>query len=220
MSLDFPSTEDKKVAWSDSDTSARVGLSVMSSIPSFSGAKNEQARRFMKDFEEALDLANLISDKHCKYYFKTKLKGLPAEWYETTRDSDEYKTWDSVKEAFLHQFDKMTLRPKDVIMRLMSIRQNAQEDESVQSLSIRITQLFNEYKQTMRTDLKPEEKVEYFIEALFPSYKEQLNNQYQNVAGTEYEECMFDEVLATAQKLEMHVRTKRMLSTYQEWLHS
>ena len=115
MSDDFKSTEDKKVVWSENDTSARIGLSVMSSIPSFGGAKDEQARRFMKDFEEALDLANLTSDKHRKYYFKTKLKGLPAEWYETTRDSDDYKEWDSVKTAFLHQFDKTTLRPKDVI---------------------------------------------------------------------------------------------------------
>ena len=160
----------------------------------------------MKDFEEALDLTNLTSDKHRKYYFKTKLRGLPAEWYETTRDNDEYKSWDSVKKAFLYQFDKTTLRPKDVIMRLMTIRQDVQKDESIQSLSIRITQLFNEYKQTMKTDLKPEEKVEYFIEALFPSYKEQLNNQYQNAFGTEYVECTFDEVLATAEKLERNAR--------------
>ena len=89
-----------------------------------------------------------------------------------------------MKKAFLHQFDKTTLRPKDVIMRLMSIRQNAQEDESIQFLSIRITHFFNEYKQTMNIDLKPDEKMEYFIETLFPSYKEQLNNQYQNVDGT------------------------------------
>ena len=201
------STENKKVTWSEeNDTSARVGLSMLSSIPSFSGTKDEQARRFMKDFEEALDLTNLTSDKHRKYCFKTKLRGLPAEWYETTRDNDEYKSWDSVKKAFLYQFDKTTLRPKDVIMRLMTIRQDVQKDESIQSLSIRITQLFNEYKQTMKTDLKPEEKVEYFIEALFPSYKEQLNNQYQNAFRTEYIECTFDEVLATAEKLERNAR--------------
>ena len=200
------SSDDKKSVWSEGDSVSKVGLSVLSSIPTFSGLKDEQARRFMKDFEEALDLANLTSDKHRKYYFKTKLKGLPAEWYETTRDSEEYKKWDSVKKAFLHQFDKTTLRPKDVIMRLMSIRQNAQEDESIQSLSIRITHLFNEYKETMKIDLKREEKVEYFIEALFPSYKEQLNNQYQNADGTAYDECTFDEVLATALKLERNAR--------------
>ena len=127
---------------------------MLPSIPSFSSAKDEQARRFMKDFDEALDLANLTSDKHRKYYFKTKLRGLPAEWYETTRDSDEYKKWDAVKRAFLLQFDKTTQRPKDVIMRLMSIRLNAQENESIQSLSIRITQLFNEYKQAMKMKMK------------------------------------------------------------------
>ena len=48
-----------------------------------------------------------------------------------------------------YQFDKATLRPKDVIMKLMNIRQDVEKDESIQSLSIRITQLFNEYKQTM-----------------------------------------------------------------------
>ena len=206
MSDDFNSPDDKKAEWTENNTSARVGLSVLSSIPSFSGAKDEQARRFMKDFEEALDLANLTSDKHRKYYFKTKLKGLPAEWYETTRDSDEYKKWDAVKKAFLLQFDKTTQRPKDVIMRLMSIRQNAQENESIQSLSIRITQLFNEYKQAMKMNLKQEEKVEYFIEALFPSYKEHLNNQYQNADGTDYVKCTFDEVLATALKLERNAQ--------------
>lgn len=200
-------SEDKKPVWSDGDSMSKVGLSVLSSIPTFRGAKDEHAKRFMKDFEEALDLANLTSDKHRKYYFKTKLRGLPAEWYETIRDDDEYKSWDAVKNSFLRQFDKTTLRPKDIIMRLMSIRQNTQEDESIQSLSIRITQLFNEYKQTMKADLKREEKVEYFIEALFPSYKEQLNNQYQNADGTCYNECTFDEVLATALKLERNARS-------------
>ena len=48
--------EDKKPdnQWSENQGVSRVGLSVLSSISTFSGAK-----RFIKDFEEALDLANL-----------------------------------------------------------------------------------------------------------------------------------------------------------------
>lgn len=55
---DFKSPKVKKVEWTENDISAQTGLSVLSSIPSFDGAKHEQARRFMTDFEEALDLVN------------------------------------------------------------------------------------------------------------------------------------------------------------------
>jgi len=205
MSVDQGDT--KNVDVSESDTVSRIGVTVLASIPTFSGAKEEQARRFMKDFEEALDLANVNGDKYKKYWFKTKLRGLPSEWYETTRDNPEYRGWSAVKTAFLHQFDKTTLRPKDVIMRLMGIRQDVEEEETIQSLSIRITHLFNEYQQTMKKGLSDQEKVEYFIEALFPSYKEQLNNQYQSEDGVSYSvSCTFDDVLTTALKLERNAR--------------
>ena len=99
-------------------------------------------------------------------------------------------------------YDKTAVRPKDVIMRLMNIRQRVEENESIQSLSIRITHLFNEYKQTMKKCLSNQEKIEYFIESLFPSYKEQLNNLYQSADGVSYGDYTFNDVLATASKLE------------------
>ena len=49
------SSEDKKSTWSEGDSVSKVGLSALSSIPTFSGAKEEQAKIFMEDFEEALD---------------------------------------------------------------------------------------------------------------------------------------------------------------------
>lgn len=39
----------------ESDAVSHVGLSVLSSIPTFSGTKDEQAKKFIKDFEEALE---------------------------------------------------------------------------------------------------------------------------------------------------------------------
>ena len=54
----------------------RVGFSVLASIPTFSGSKDEKAKGFIQDFEEALDLANVSSDKLKKFHFKTKLRGL------------------------------------------------------------------------------------------------------------------------------------------------
>jgi hypothetical protein len=88
----------------------------------------------------------------------------------------------------------------------MNIKQSVEEKESIQSLSIRITHLFNGYKQLMNICLKEQEKVEYFIESLFPSYKEQLNNQYQSADGVSYVNCSFKDVLATALKLERNAR--------------
>ena len=201
-------SEDKKPNPIEGDTvyMSRIGASVLASISTFGGETGEQAKRFMTDFEEALDLANISVDKFKKFHFKSKLRGLPAEWYETTRDDESFTTWESVKKAFIHQFDKAALRPKDVIMKLMNIRQDVEKDESIQSLSIRITQLFNEYKQTMGKSLSVQEKIEYFIEALFPSYKEQLNNQYQSADGAGYPKCTWEEVLATALKLERNAR--------------
>ena len=188
------------------DVAYTVGLSVLDSIPTFSGFEDEQAKRFIMDFEEALDLLSISSDKFKKFNFKMKLRGLPSEWYETIRDDEEYKKWECVKVAFLEQFNHKKLKPKDVLMRLMNIKQSVEEKESIQSLSIRITHLFNDYKQIMKICLKEQEKVEYFIESLFPSYKEKLNNQYQSADAVSYINCTFNDVLATALKLERNAR--------------
>ena len=208
--------EDKKPdsQWSEKEAISRVGLSVLASIPTFSDSKNQQAKRFIKDFEEALDLSNITLDKYKRFHFKTKLRGLPYEWYETVREEDENMAWNVIKTSFLQQFDKAPLRPKDVMMRLMNIRQSVEENESIHSLSIRITHLFNQYKQTMGKRLTEQEKIEYFIESLFPSYKEQLNNQYQSADGVSYVNCTFNDVLATALKLE------RNAQAYEEDLQS
>jgi hypothetical protein len=192
--------------WNENEAVSRVGSSVFASIPTFSDSKNQQARRFIEDFEEALDLSNITLDKYKRFHFKTKLRGLPYEWYETVREEDRNMAWNVIKTSFLQQFDKTQLRPKDVLMRLMNIRQNVGEDEPIQSLSIRITKLFIQYNQTMGKMLTEQEKIEYFIESLFPSYKEQLNNQYQSVDGVSYDGCTFEEVSATALKLERNAR--------------
>ena len=69
MSSDNPSSDDKKVAWTEQDGAPRVGFSVLASIPTFSGTKEEKAKRIIQDFEEALDLANVSSDKLKKFHF-------------------------------------------------------------------------------------------------------------------------------------------------------
>ena len=90
---------------------------------------------------------NVKDDKFKNFYFESKLKGLPLAWYENIIRFDKtYADWDDVKSAFLDQFDKNTIRPKDVIAKLMKIKQNADEDEDIESLSIRIACLFNEYE--------------------------------------------------------------------------
>jgi hypothetical protein len=81
----------------------------------------------------------------------------------------------------------------------MSIKQNVEENETIQSLSIRITQLFNEFKQMAGESLLDSDKVDYFIDAVCSNYREQLNNQYQT-------ECTFEEVVATSLKLERNAK--------------
>src|SRR3954469_2689337 len=156
-------------------------------------------------FEEALDLANASADKYKKFYLKMKLRGIASEWYETTRDSDQYTSWDSVKKGFTQQFDKSQVRVKDINKKLMNIRQNVEENGTIQSLSIRIMQLFNEFKQMTGKSLLDPDKVDYFIDAVFPNYREQLNNQYQKEDGS-YTECTFEDVVATALKLERNAK--------------
>lgn len=45
------------------------------------------------------------------------MKLLPAEWYETIRDDIAYVKWETVKSAFLTQFDKVSIRPREVMAR-------------------------------------------------------------------------------------------------------
>jgi hypothetical protein len=97
----------------ESEAMSRVGVSALNSLSVFSGNEDESAKLFMRDFEEALDLANVSADKYKKFYLKTKLRGIASEWYETTRDSDQYTSWDSVKKGFIQQFDKSQPRVKD-----------------------------------------------------------------------------------------------------------
>ena len=189
----------------ESEAMSRVGVSALNSLSVFSGCKDESAKLFIRDFEEALDLANVSADKYKKFYMKTKLRGIASEWYETTRDSDQYTSWDSVKKGFIQQFDKSQLRVKDINKKLMNIRQNVEENETIQSLSIRITQLFNEFKQMAGESLLDSDKVDYFIDAVFPNYREQLNNQYQKEDGS-YTQCTFEDVVATALKLERNAK--------------
>jgi len=147
----------------------------------FSGLKGESARQFIEELEESFDMDNVKEDKYKKYYFKKKLRGLPSNWYEHIIKNDKtYANWDDVKSAFLDQFDKNIIRPKDVMAKLMNIKQNADEDEYIESLSIRIACLFNEYEEATGKPLDEMEKIEYFIDSLYPALKEQLNNLYEN----------------------------------------
>ena len=77
-----------------------------------------------------------------------------------------------------------------------------QENESIQSLSFRIKRLFNEYRQELGKSLSEVDKVKYFVESLFPGYKEQLNNQYQRAPQVYDDDVKYADVLATALKLE------------------
>ena len=203
------SEKPKEELFSDREIMSKMGYSLLESIPTFSGAEHENAKAFIGQLQEAFALMNVKVDKIKIYFLKSKLRGLPLQWLETIR----YSLWNEVKDEFLQQFHKVTLRPKDVMMRLMTIKQNAEGDESVQSLSIRLNQLFNDYEQVMGKPLPEADRVEYFVESLFPSLKEQLRNQYQSERLT-YDNCTFGEVLNTSLKLERNARA------YEDELHN
>ena len=92
--------------------------------------------------------------------------------------------------------------------KLMKIKQNADEDEDIESLSIRIACLFNEYKEATGKPLDEMEKIEYFIDSLYPALKEQLNNLYENEDGKGYadDQLKYKDVLKMATKLERNAR--------------
>jgi len=178
-----------------------IGELALELVPVFSGSEEQSAKWFIRELEEALDLSNITIDKYKKYYFKEKLKGLPLQWYESVRDDDDYQsmTWDLLKKKFLKEFDTKELRLKDTIRLLMNCCQN--KEENVRSYYIRITKLFNEFKQISGKSLNKEEEVEYFINGVLPICKLQLNNRYQNDDGS-YFNILLKEVLETASMLE------------------
>ena len=75
----------------------------LESVPVFSGSEEESAKLFLRDLEAAFDLSNFNVDKYQKYQLKEKLKGLPLQWYESLRDSDDDQSWDLLKERFIQQ---------------------------------------------------------------------------------------------------------------------
>jgi len=170
-------------------------------VPVFSGSEAQSAKWFIRELEEALDLSNITIGKYKKYYFKEKLEGLPLQWYENVRDDNDYQsmTWDLLKKKFLKEFDTKELILKDTNRLLMNCCQN--EGENVRSYYIRITKLFNEFKQISGKSLNEEDEVEYFINGLLPICKLQLNNCYQNVDGS-YFNILLKEVLETTLMLE------------------
>src|SRR3954470_9078438 len=104
----------------ESEAMSRVGVSALNSLSVFNGYKDGSAKLFIRDFEEALDLANVSADKYKKFYLKTKLRRISVGWYEMTRDSDQYTNWDSVQP-----------RVKDINKKLINIRQNVEENETI-----------------------------------------------------------------------------------------
>jgi hypothetical protein len=59
--------------------------------------------------EEAFGLSNINVDEYKKYHVEEKLKGLPLQWYESLRDSDDCQSWALLKERFIHQWVIATL---------------------------------------------------------------------------------------------------------------
>jgi len=171
-----------------------IGELALELVPVFSGSEEQSAKWFIRELEEALDLSNITIDKFKKYYFKEKLKGSPLQWYESVRVDDDYQsmTWDLLKKKFLKEFDTIELRLKDMNRLLMNCCQN--EEENVRSYYIRITKLFNEFKQISEKSLTTAEQVEYFINGSLPNWKQQLNNCFQNAVGC-YLNVSLEEVL-------------------------
>lgn len=178
-----------------------IGQLALNAVRVFCGKNGASAKLFIRDLEEAFELLKITVDKHMKYYFEKKLQGLPLEWYQSLKDDYSCKTWISLKEDFIQEFEKTELRLQYVNKSLMDIHQNVEEKESIQSFSYRIIKLFNDYKQLTGEEMMNEEKVSYFMDGLFPYYKLQLNNLYQQRVGV-YINCLFEDVLETALKLE------------------
>ena len=57
-------------------------------------------------------------------------------WYDSL-DKPSSLAWSTVKDAFLKEFDKGSMGAEHIVEKLKSIRQNVQENESIQSLSFR-----------------------------------------------------------------------------------
>src|SRR6476660_7313429 len=105
------SSEEQNVElFSDREIMSKMGYSLLESITTFSGAEHENANALIGQLQQAFALLNVKVDKIKIYFLKSKLRGLPLQWLETIR----YSLWNEVKDEFLQQFHKVTLRPKDV----------------------------------------------------------------------------------------------------------
>jgi transposase InsO family protein len=193
--------KEMKGIYCETAAESQVRMLALSERPSFSGESSESAKQFMKNLEEGFGLARITDSTLKTYHFNSKLRGLPAMWYDSLDDPSSL-TWSTVKDAFLNEFDKGSMGAEHIAEKLKSIRQNVQENESIQSLSFRIKRLFNEYRQELGRSLSEVDKVKYFVEALFPGYKEQLNNQYQIAPQLYNDGVKYADVFTTALKLE------------------
>src|SRR3954470_7526821 len=97
----------------------------LESVPVFSGIDDESTMVFIRDLEVAFVMNNISVDKYKEFYFRRKLKGIALLWYESLRDSDDYQSWDLLKERFIQQFYNSEQRLKYISKLLKSSSQTA-----------------------------------------------------------------------------------------------
>ena len=110
----------------ESAAESSVRMLALSERPSFSGENGESAKQFMKNLEEVFSLVRITDPMLRKYHFKSKLRGLPAMWYDSL-DDPSFLSWPTVKEAFLKEFDRTSMGAGHVVEKLKAIRQNVQD---------------------------------------------------------------------------------------------
>ena len=59
----------------ESEAMSRVGVSALNSLSVFSGNEDESAKLFIRDFEEALDLANVSAENIRSFIWKWSWEG-------------------------------------------------------------------------------------------------------------------------------------------------
>jgi hypothetical protein len=92
--------KEMKGIYCETAAESQVRMLALSERPSFSGESSESAKQFMKNLEEGFGLARITDSMLKIYHFNSKLRGLPAMWYDSLDDPSSL-AWSTVKDAFL-----------------------------------------------------------------------------------------------------------------------
>jgi Ty3 transposon capsid-like protein/Zinc knuckle len=179
-------------------TTMNASQSAISSVKKFRNSQLDDAMLFLKTFEKAMLVAKIRDSEIKIHWFGTRLAEEAREWFQDYYLLDEDNNWDKCKDEFLSIFKKKVDRSVDLLIEMAEIKQKTWIGESVESYSICIRKLYNQYNvQPEVIPMSEKQKITYFIKGINPDLIESLKMKFASRDGYS-KSATFSEVLEYA----------------------